>query len=108
VVRSGHDEGLGRISFRSVFLSSLFFGGKKEEEERYEKEEVSQLHLQGCWSSFVGHLFSGMLPSVCLCVHLYEVSNRFGFEILSYSQRGYNLDENKFLNIYIYIHTHTL
>jgi hypothetical protein len=37
VVRSGHDEGLGRIFFRSVFLSLRW---QKEEEERHQKEEV--------------------------------------------------------------------
>ena len=54
VVRSGHDEGLGRIIFRSVFRI-----------------------LQ--W--LVGHMFSGLLPSVYLCGHPYEASYRFGFEI---------------------------
>jgi hypothetical protein len=34
------------------------------------------------------------LPSVCLCSHPYEASYKFGFEIWSYSLRGYNLDEN--------------
>jgi hypothetical protein len=32
---------------------------------KVEKEEVYQLRLQECWS-FIGHLFSGLLPSVCL------------------------------------------
>jgi hypothetical protein len=42
VVRSGHDEGPGRISFKSVFLILRW---QKEEEGRHKKEEVSQLHL---------------------------------------------------------------
>ena len=97
VVRFGHDEGLGRISFRSVFLILRW---QKEEERRYQKEEVSQLCLYECWLSFVGHLFSDLLPSVCLCGHEYcKTSYMFGFEIWSYSQRGYNIDENQFLDI---------
>ena len=86
VVRFGHDEGLGRISFRSVFLILRW---QKEEERRYQKEEVSQLCLYECWLSFVGHLFSDLLPSVCLCNHLYGSSYRFGVEILGYTKRGY-------------------
>ena len=38
-------------------------------------------------------MFSGLLPSVCLCGHLYESSYRFGVEILGYTKRGYNLDD---------------
>jgi hypothetical protein len=95
--RSGHNEGLGRINFRSVFLILRW---QKEEEERHQKEEVSQLRLHGCSPSFVGHLFSGLLPSVCMCNHPYcKTSHMFGFEIWSYSQCGYNLDENQFLDI---------
>ena len=78
VVRFGHDEGLGRIIFRSVFLNLLW---QKEEEGRYKKEEVSQLRLQGCWPPFVGHMFSGLLPIVCMYGHPCEASNMFGFEI---------------------------
>jgi hypothetical protein len=55
--------------------------------------------VQERWPSFVGHLFSGLLPSVCLCGHPYRASYKLGFEILSYSHRGYNLDENMFLDI---------
>ena len=92
VVRSRHDEWLGRISFRSVFLILRW---QKEEEGRHQKEEVSQLRLHECWSLYVGHLFSGRLPSVCLYGHLYcKASYRFSFEIWSYSQRSHNLDEN--------------
>jgi hypothetical protein len=83
VVRSGHDKGLGRIRFRSVFLILRWH---EEEEERHQREEVSQLCLHECWPSFVGRLFSGLLPSVCLCGHPYcKVSYGFGFEIWSYS-----------------------
>jgi len=57
VVRSGHDEGLGRLSFKSVFLILRW---RKYEEGRHQTEEVSQLHLHECWPSFVGHLFSGL------------------------------------------------
>jgi hypothetical protein len=78
VVRSGHDKGLGRISFRSVFLILRW---QKEELEKHKKEEVSQVRPQKCWPSFVGHLFSGLLSSVCLCGHPYEASYRIGFEI---------------------------
>jgi hypothetical protein len=90
MVRSGHDEGLGRIIFRSIFLNLRW---QKEEAGRH-KKEVSQLCLQECWPSFIGHLFLGMLSSVCLCGHPYEASNKLGVEFLIYSQRGYNLDEN--------------
>ena len=95
VVRSDHNDGLGRISFRSVFLILRW---QKEEERRHKKEEVSPLHLQECWLSFVGHMFSDFLLSVCLCGHLYESSYRFGVEILSYTMRGYNLVD-QFLDI---------
>ena len=91
MVRSGHDKGLGRISFRSVFL--ILQWQKEEEEERHKKEEVSPLRLQECWPSFIGHMFSGLLPSVCLCGHLYESSYRFEVGILGYTKRGYNLDD---------------
>jgi hypothetical protein len=88
VVRSGNDEGLWRIIFRSVFLTLRW---QKQEERRHQKEEVPQFRLQECWLSFVRYLFSGHLPSVCLCGHPYrKTSNRLGFE-LCYSQRGYYL-----------------
>jgi hypothetical protein len=83
-----HDEGLGRLSFRSVFLNLRW---QKEEEQK----EDSQLCLHECWTSFIGHLFSDLVPSVCLYSHPYcKASYMFGFEILGYSQYGYNLDEN--------------
>jgi len=92
VVRSGHDKGLGRISFRSIF--PILWWQKKE--GRHQKEEVSQLRLHECWPSFVGYLFSGLLPSVCLCGHLYcKASYRFGFKICNFLRRGYNLDKKK-------------
>jgi hypothetical protein len=43
VVRSDHDEGIGRIIFRSVFLTLRW---QKEEEGRHQKEEVPQFRLQ--------------------------------------------------------------
>jgi len=67
VVISGHDEGLGRINFRSVFL--ILWWHKEEEEGRHQKEEVSQLRLHECWPLFFGHLFSGLLSSVRMCGH---------------------------------------
>ena len=67
VVRSDHNEGLGKISFRSVFLILRW----QKEEGRHQKEEVSPLRLQECWSSFVGHMFSGLLSSVYVCGHSY-------------------------------------
>jgi hypothetical protein len=77
VVRSGHDEGIGRISFISIFLILRW----KKEEGRHQKEEVSQLRLHECWSSF-GHMFSGLLPSICLCGHPYcKASYMFDFDI---------------------------
>jgi hypothetical protein len=42
VVRSDYNEGLGKISFRSVFLILRW---QKEEEGRHEKEKVSSLRL---------------------------------------------------------------
>jgi hypothetical protein len=78
MVRSGHDEGLGRIIFRPIFL---ILRCQKEEEGKHKKEEVSQVRVQECWPSFVGHLFSGLLPSVCLRGHPYRASYRFGFKI---------------------------
>ena len=44
VVRSGHDEGLERISFRSVFLILRW----QKEDGRHKEEEVSQLRLYEC------------------------------------------------------------
>jgi hypothetical protein len=101
VVRSGHNEGLGRIILRSVFLILRW---QKEEQGRHQNEEVSKLRLHEYeyWPSLVGHMFSSLLTSVCLCDHpYYKASYMFGFEIWSYSQRGYNLDENQFLDIYV-------
>ncbi|KAG2585277.1 hypothetical protein PVAP13_6KG209012 [Panicum virgatum] len=89
VVRSNHNEGLGRIC-RSVFL---FLRWQKEEDGRHKKEEVSPLRLQECWPPFVGLLFSSLLPSVCLytlsvclCSLLYEASYRSGVEFLDYTR----------------------
>ena len=62
------------------------------------KEEVSPLRLHECWPSFVGHLFSGFLPSVCLCDHPYKSLYRFEVEIWDYTKREYNLDD-QFLDI---------
>jgi hypothetical protein len=45
VVRSGHDEGLERLSFRSVFLILQW---QKEKEGKHQKEEISQLRLHEC------------------------------------------------------------
>jgi hypothetical protein len=59
VVISNHDEGLGRISSRSVYL---ILGWQKEEVGGY-KKEVYELCLQECWQLFVGHLFIGLLLS---------------------------------------------
>ena len=42
VFRSGHDEGLGKKSFRPVFLILRW---QKEEERKHKKEEKSQLRL---------------------------------------------------------------
>jgi hypothetical protein len=40
-----------------------------------------------------------------ICGHPYcKGSYRFGFEICSYSQHGFNLDGNQFMDIYV-IHT---
>jgi len=93
VVRSDHNEGLWRISFRSVVLILLW-----QKEEGRHKKEVSPLRLQERWPSFVGHLFSGLLPSVCLHGHPYKSSYMFGVEIWSYRMRAYNLDD-PFLDI---------
>jgi len=89
VVRSNHNEGLGRIC-RSVFL---FLRWQKEEDGRHKKEEVSPLRLQECWPPFIGLLLSSLLPSVCLstpsvclCSLLYEVSYRSGVEKLDYTR----------------------
>jgi hypothetical protein len=42
----------------------------------------------------IGRSSLGLLPSVCPCGHPYVATNRFGVEIWSYSQRGYDLDKN--------------
>jgi hypothetical protein len=42
VVRSGHDKELGRIIFRSVFITLWW---QKQEEGRHRKEEVPQFRL---------------------------------------------------------------
>ncbi|KAG2617469.1 hypothetical protein PVAP13_3NG181301 [Panicum virgatum] len=88
VVRSSHNEGLGRIFFKSIFLILRW---QKEEKERHQKEEDPQFRLHECWPSFVGHLFSDhlSLPSVSLCGHPhYRTFNKLGFE-LCYLHRRY-------------------
>ena len=40
VVRSGHNEGLGRISFKSVFLILHFFTGRKKKKEDTRKKKL--------------------------------------------------------------------
>ncbi|KAG2634636.1 hypothetical protein PVAP13_2NG173506 [Panicum virgatum] len=72
VVRSDHNEGLGRIC-RSVFL---FLRWQKEEDGRHKKEKVSPLRLQECWLSFVGLLFPSLLSA----------SYRSGVENLDYTR----------------------
>nr|AWA44621.1 hypothetical protein SS75N13_000003 [Saccharum spontaneum] len=49
VVRSGHDEGIGRIIFRSVFLTLRW----QKQEGGHQKEEVPQFHQQECWPSSI-------------------------------------------------------
>jgi hypothetical protein len=83
MVRSGHDEGLGRIIFRSVFLILWW-----QKEDTRKKKFLNSAYRNVGRRSF-GHLFSGHLSSVCLCGHPHcKASNRLGFE-LCYSQRGY-------------------
>ena len=65
------------------------------------EEDYAQFHLQECWSSFIGHLFSTDLLNICLCGHPYESSNMFGFEIWSFTMCGYHVDEKKFLGTLI-------
>ena len=81
VVRSDHNEGLGRI----CRLVLLFLQWQKEEFGRHKKEEVSPLRLQECWPPFIGLLFSSLLPGVCLCSLLYEATYRSGVENLDYT-----------------------
>ncbi|KAG0521766.1 hypothetical protein BDA96_08G189700 [Sorghum bicolor] len=64
-VRSGHDEGLGRINFRSVFLILQW---QKEEEE--------------CWRLFVGHLFLGFCQ-VFACAVIHTAKRRIGLVLRS-------------------------
>jgi len=52
------------------------------------------------WAFVLGHL-----PSVCLCGHSYKTLYRFGFEIMNYSHRGYNLDKNQFLDMCSVFHS---
>lgn len=102
VVRSGHNERLGRIIFRSIFL---FLRWQKEEGRHQKEEEDPQFRLHECWSLFVGHLFSGrhLLPSVCLCGDPYcKASNRLGLE-LCFSQHGYLLVIQSGWNILMYL-----
>ena len=68
VVRSDHNEGLGRI-YRSVFL---FLWWQKEEDGRHKKEEVSPLRLQEClaticWASVL-EFVAGCLPVHVECL----------------------------------------
>jgi len=86
MVRSSHSEGLGRIIFRLVILTLQW---QKEEEGRHQKEEGPQFRVLECRPSFVGHLFSGHLPSVYLCGHVCcKASDRLDFE-LCFTQREY-------------------
>jgi hypothetical protein len=50
----------------------------------------------------LGIYLSNILPSVYLYGHpYYRASYMFCFEIWSYSLRGYNLDKDQFLDIYV-------
>jgi len=90
VVRFGHDKGLGRINFTSVFLILQW----------QKKEDTIKKFLNFAYMN-VSHYSLGILPSVCLCGHpYYKTSYKFGFEIWSYLQLRYNLDVF-FLDIYI-------
>jgi hypothetical protein len=93
VVRSNHGERLVRLSLSSDRLGSvsLLHRWQKEEEERpmKEEEDCARSNLQGCWSSFFGHLFSACLLSVCLCGLLFDFLHRFGIEIWSCFEREY-------------------
>jgi hypothetical protein len=71
VVRSGHNKGLGRISFTSVFLIFRW----QIEEGRHQKEKVSQLRLHKCWPSFVGHL-SQAFCRVFACAVIHTAKRR--------------------------------
>ena len=64
-------------------LVSLLHWWQKEEEERRKKEEEDYVlsSLQGCWSPFLGRLFSTCLLSVCLCGLLFDFLRKFGIEI---------------------------
>nr|AWA45070.1 hypothetical protein SO33D14_000009 [Saccharum officinarum] len=91
------DEGdnYGVSILTSITWRLLFPNGDIKGEMIKKKKEVSQLRLHECWPSFVGYVFSGLLPIVCLCGHPYcKASYKFGFKIWSYSQRGYNLDKS--------------
>ena len=97
VVRSNHGEGFVRISLSPELMSislgsdrltsvSLLHRWQKDEEERRKKkeEDCARSNLQGCWSSFFGHLFSACLLSVCLCDLLFDFLHRFGIEVWNY------------------------
>lgn len=104
VVRSDHNERLVRINlplnpinfglevgrFGSI---SLILRWQKKEEGRHKKEEenYAQFRLYECWPSFLGHIFSACLLTVCLCGHSYEYLYRFGIEIWSYTLREYHV-----------------
>jgi len=105
MVRSSHNEGLGRIFFRLVILTLRW---QKKEEGRHRKEEVPQFRLLECRPSFVGHLFSCHLPSVCLCGHLYcKVSNRLGFE-LCFTQREYYIVIQSACDVFVVLNYHII
>ncbi|RCV12314.1 hypothetical protein SETIT_2G259200v2 [Setaria italica] len=100
MVRSNHDERLVRIILPlELMLISLGLGkfGSEEERCRKEEEDFAQSRLQGCWSSFIGRLFTACLLSVYLCGLLYEFLYKFETEIWSCMTREYNEDEEQML-----------
>jgi hypothetical protein len=74
VVRFGHDEGLGRIIFRSVFLTLRW---QKEEEGRHQKEEVPQFRLQECCRGSLG-ICSQAICRVFACAVIHTAKHLTG------------------------------
>jgi hypothetical protein len=96
VIRSDNNKGLMRISLDQS--SSFFDGRKKKKEDTRKKKFLKSAYINVGRCSL--DICSQGLCQVFTCAIIHTAKRRacLVFEIWSYSQRGYNLDENQFLD----------
>jgi hypothetical protein len=71
--------------------------GKRKTQER----SLYSTPSTGCWSSFIGYLFSGLLPSVYLYGHHMNRHIDLGLRFGAIRSVSTNIDEEYFLDIRI-------